>query len=164
MFGIPLWSALLALTALAILTRETAIMRASAALLANWCVLTLAYQLTGDQYNVPLNMSVDWVTVWVGLLPIRNGWCAMLVLSFGLGMIFHTDHLIKQYGLQLPERGLLAAYWWRFHYLAWGQACLLLGWEIHGGSRALLRRLGSWRRLQALRGRAALARVQVDGD
>jgi hypothetical protein len=130
MFGIPLWSALLALTALAILTRETAIMRASAALLANWCVLTLAYQLTGDQYNVPL----------------------------------HTDHLIKQYGLQLPERGLLAAYWWRFHYLAWGQACLLLGWEIHGGSRALLRRLGSWRRLQALRGRAALARVQVDGD
>jgi hypothetical protein len=141
MFGVPLWSVLSACVVAALLLRDGRMIRGSLALLANWCVLTAAYQLTGDQYNVPLNMTVDWATIWIGFAPATQLPQVFMAMLFGTGMIFHADHLLKLW-LGVPLEQLKAPYWWRFHYLAWGQAALVIGWECHGGGRTLLRTMG----------------------
>ncbi len=166
MFGIPLWAVLGTLAALACAFGDARQIRASVALFANWLILTDYYELTGSQYDVPVNMAVDWLTVLFGacsvdwfllrerqrlsLLTSSNGQ-ALLVFSFGIGMIFHADWLVKEFlGVSPSAREMQYSYWWRFHYLAWAQAALLAGWMGDGCRRALVRRLGNRRRILPL--------------
>ena len=163
MFGIPLWSVLSSCAGIAILLGDLRMIRGALALLANWCVLAGAYQLTGEQYNVPLNMSVDWATIWIGFAPAKQLPQVLMVISFGIGMMFHADHLLK-HAFGVPLEKLITPYWWRFHWLAWTQAALMIGWECHGSGRYLFRIISRHRGLSSVSAQPNLARMPVDGQ
>ena len=163
MLGIPLWSILTACTAAALMIGDRRLIRGALALLANWCVLTAAATLTGDQYNVPLNMSVDWLTVWLGFAPATRLPQVLIAMTFAVGMMFHADHLLKLF-LGTPIEELRVSYWWRFHYLAWGQAALLLGWAGHAGRLSVVRAARGLRHVSPVGAQPDLVRVSVEAD
>jgi len=157
---IPFASTLLACVVMAAVLRDRRMIRAAVALFANWAVLSFAYMATGDQYNVPLNMSVDWVTIWLGFAPATQFPQVLMAFTFGIGMMFHADHLFKLC-IGVPFEQLKAPYWWRFHYLAWGQAALMIGWVGHGGGRFLLRNFSRASGLSPVSAQRAVARDAV---
>lgn len=161
MFGVPLWSVLTACVAASWFIGDKAMIRGAVALLANWCILTLCASMTGDQYNVPLNMSVDWLTIWVGFAPAKQLPQMLMAISFGIGMMFHADHLFKLC-IGVPLEQLKAPYWWRFHYLAWAQAAFMIGWAGHGGGRVFLRNISRSRGVHHIPAESYASRKPVD--
>lgn len=141
MFGLALWQALCFAAFWSCLTRNISCARASLGLLANWCILTQYATLSGDQFNWVVNAMVDYVTVIVALVPLRSVGGATLVATYALGMVFHAllgARIVDHYGFGvLPVYSLqndryfhsdLVKYWYRFHYLAWFQAAVMLTW------------------------------------
>jgi hypothetical protein len=137
--------ALVAMCIFAFASGDRRLLRGSAALLANWSVLSVVYLVTGDQFCVPLNMAVDWATLIVGFAPLTAWPQALMALSIGVGMMFHADYLLKE-ALGHRLLPLQQDYWDRFYFLMWAQTALLGVWGVHGGGRTVLRAARRWAR------------------
>ena len=139
---IPLWQVLCFAAALACVTLNVRCARAAAGLLVNWCLLTAVASATGNQYGWIINGTVDYATAVITLVPAANLGQILLIASFALGMIFHA-----LYGLSPKIHPDMVRYWWRFHYLAWFQAAVVLVWVGVVGGFNLVR----WTRRRRLR-------------
>jgi len=161
MYVYTLAAGLLAVTIIAALLRDMAMIRGALALLINWAILSSAAYVTGDQYNVPLNMAVDWATIIIGFAPATQLPQVLMAISFGIGMMFHADHLFKL-AIGVPLDQLKHPYWWRFYHLAWAQVVLMLGWEGHGCWQLLGRYFSRIRGLPSVFAQPDLASVPLD--
>lgn len=156
-------SGLAASLIIALIVRDRAIIRGALALVANWLVLTAVATVSGDQYNVPLNMAVDWATIRVGFMPANQFPQVIMAILFGTGMMFHADHLFELC-LGVPLEQLKSPYWWRFYDLSWVQIALMIGWGCHGGWRLFVRDTSRPRGLSPVPAECGVARLPVDGQ
>jgi hypothetical protein len=153
--GVQLWQFLAALNVAACIAGNWRLLRVSLTLLGNWCVLTFYASVTGDQFNVAVNAAVDYVCVF-SVLPICNRWQAAFVITWAVAMTFHALYAAAR--AFNPVHADMIRYWWRFHYLAWSQALLVLLWLSEMGFRYIRDRLADWRRRKPVGTRGHLVR------
>lgn len=139
-----LWHLLAALTLAALVLRDERVIRASVVLLADWALLTVICDVSGDGLPWKASLAVDWLAALAILLPGTGRIGALIGLSYGVEIIAHMAFGLSPKGY--PQQ---LAYWWVLHWGAWTQAWLLLAWELGGGGRrvvdAVRRRRGVFR-------------------
>jgi hypothetical protein len=128
MLGLPLWAALCALLLIAVAMRQKAMAWTAFCLLANWGLNTALARLTGTQFNWLAMGVVDYVTAIAILTPPLSRWQILIVATYALELIAHAAFAFTDGGLRAQIR-----YWWTMHYVCWGQAMIVAGWE---GGRA----------------------------
>ena len=152
---------LIASLALSCIARDVEMIRGAVALLLNWCVLTVADSITDDQYNVPLNMAVDYTTFWIGFAPIKQFPQVLMSALVGIGMLCHACHQFNLW-LGVPLDQLKSPYWWRFFYLSCAQIAVMIGWGCYGGWQRFIRAPSLHRRVLSVHASDTVGCSSVD--
>lgn len=127
-----LWLFLALLFGVACVLRNARMSWAAFILLADWALCTVAANVAEDQFIWPVLAAIDYTAALLLIVIAPGRWSAALAASYVVEGMAHVA-----FGLSAQGDLQRYAYWYTLHYVAWGQAWLIVAWGGLSGGKKL---------------------------